>query len=269
MLLYLQDKHITIMCTHITKDYLAPFFLGLMDGNGSIQVNHSRKKILQFRMVIKLKFNPRNYATLSLIASHLGGTLRENQGFIFWSENHQRRCVSLLCLLKQYPPLTKRMQCQLAFFQENLKRKDIDWYLSHRGDKYKTLPTKQKPYPSKVSKVVYTRYFGPWCSGFIEAKGSFVKRKNGWPSFSIAHKDEKPLLELFRDYFGGTNQVQPCKGQLYLWEVSKQSVLQNIVTHCQKNPFLPLLGQRKELQNRRIAELQECKSALFWGKKGI
>ena len=222
----------------ITKDYLAPFFVGLMDGDGSIQVNHWRKKILQFRMVIKLKENPHNCAMLTLIALHLGGTLRENNGFILWSENHQRRLVTFLCLLKQYPPLTTRIRCQVAFFKDNLVRKDTNWYLTHRVDKYKAFKT-----PLDYSKVVCTNHFGAWCSGFIEAEGCFVKRKNGWPSFSIAQKDEKLLLELLCDYFGGTNQVRLCKNKVYLWQVYKQSVLQNIVTHCQKNP---LLGQKKE-----------------------
>jgi hypothetical protein len=31
------------------------FWVGLMDGDGSIQVNHWRNKVLQFRFVIKLK----------------------------------------------------------------------------------------------------------------------------------------------------------------------------------------------------------------------
>jgi cytochrome c oxidase subunit 1 len=37
------------------SEHIKQFFVGLMDGNGSIQVNHWRKEYLQFRMVIKLK----------------------------------------------------------------------------------------------------------------------------------------------------------------------------------------------------------------------
>jgi hypothetical protein len=36
------------------------FWVGLMDGDGSIQVNHWRNKVLQFRFIIKLKNKPAN-----------------------------------------------------------------------------------------------------------------------------------------------------------------------------------------------------------------
>ena len=36
------------------KEYIKMFWVGLMDGDGSIQVNHWRKQSLQYRLVIKL-----------------------------------------------------------------------------------------------------------------------------------------------------------------------------------------------------------------------
>ena len=44
------------MHDRINKDpsYIQQFWVGLMDGDGSIQVNHWRKKDLQYRLVIKL-----------------------------------------------------------------------------------------------------------------------------------------------------------------------------------------------------------------------
>jgi hypothetical protein len=50
--------------------------VGLMDGNGSIQVNHWRFKILQYRLVIKLKYNYENVIMLNLIANFIGGFVR-------------------------------------------------------------------------------------------------------------------------------------------------------------------------------------------------
>jgi hypothetical protein len=37
------------------RDYIKKFWVGLMDGDGSIQVNHWRSRYLQYRLVIKLK----------------------------------------------------------------------------------------------------------------------------------------------------------------------------------------------------------------------
>jgi hypothetical protein len=47
-----------------------------MDGDGSIQVNHWRKKSLQFRLVIKLSNLKSNYNMLIEIAKVIGGTVR-------------------------------------------------------------------------------------------------------------------------------------------------------------------------------------------------
>ena len=47
-----------------------------MDGDGSIQVNHWRKKNLQYRLVIKLSNLDSNIKMLRIIASHFKGYVR-------------------------------------------------------------------------------------------------------------------------------------------------------------------------------------------------
>ena len=225
---------------YYSEKHIIPFFVGLMDGDGSIQVNPWRKKILQFRWVIKLKSHPQNAVMLSLLSKVMGGTVRQNNGFLYWSENHQRRLSQYISLLQKYPPLTKRLQCQLLFFQQALIRKDVDWYFAQRAHKYGQQSIMHDNSSVKCHEITY---FASWCSGFIEAEGCFSLRQKGWPSFSIAQRDERLLIEGIRDYFCGTNRVRKCHNDLYLWKVYKQSVLQNIITHCST---YPLLGQKKE-----------------------
>ena len=62
--------------TRITKKYVQKFWIGLMDGDGSIQVNHLKYKTLQYRLVIKLKNCSENMNMLVLIAKHIGGHVR-------------------------------------------------------------------------------------------------------------------------------------------------------------------------------------------------
>jgi hypothetical protein len=52
--------------------------VGLMDGDGSIQVNHWRMRNLQYRLVIKLKYTDLNKSMLIEIAKCLQGTVRIN-----------------------------------------------------------------------------------------------------------------------------------------------------------------------------------------------
>jgi hypothetical protein len=46
------------------NEYVKMFWVGLMDGDGSIQVNHWHKQSLQYRLVIKLKNLKSNYNML-------------------------------------------------------------------------------------------------------------------------------------------------------------------------------------------------------------
>src|SRR4051794_19228235 len=51
-----------------SKEYAARFWVGLMDGDGSVQVNHWRRTSLQYRLVIKLKHTSANEQMLKKIA---------------------------------------------------------------------------------------------------------------------------------------------------------------------------------------------------------
>lgn len=59
-------------------EYFLPktFWVGLMDGDGSIQVNHWRCQSLQHRLVIKLSNTTSNYKMLIKIAKVIGGSVR-------------------------------------------------------------------------------------------------------------------------------------------------------------------------------------------------
>jgi cytochrome c oxidase subunit 1 len=61
-------------------EYIKMFWVGLMDGDGSIQVNHWRNKSLQFRVIIKLSNIKSNYNMLIEIAKVIGGSVRITRG---------------------------------------------------------------------------------------------------------------------------------------------------------------------------------------------
>ena len=50
-----------------------------MDGDGSIQVNHWRKKNLQFRLIIKLKYDYLNSEMLNIFKRLIGGRVTYNK----------------------------------------------------------------------------------------------------------------------------------------------------------------------------------------------
>lgn len=118
------------------------FWVGLMDGDGSIQVNHWKQRYLQYRMVIKLKNTDANVAMLNNICAAIGGGVRVSPSYVLWVENSKDRMKSLLSLFERCPPLTTRLQCQLDFLEACLARNDFHWYITHRNHKYKSQPHK-------------------------------------------------------------------------------------------------------------------------------
>lgn len=56
----------------LTMKQFEPFFVGLLEGDGSIQVNHWKKKNLQYRILIKQKNEPLNYEMLSKVKKIYG-----------------------------------------------------------------------------------------------------------------------------------------------------------------------------------------------------
>ena len=63
----------------LSRTELGPFTIGLIDGDGSLQVNHWRKKNLQFRLVVKLSDKPRNKEILNIICNEYGGVVRKGR----------------------------------------------------------------------------------------------------------------------------------------------------------------------------------------------
>jgi len=91
-------------------EYIKMFWVGLMDGGGSIQVNHWREKSLQYRLIIKLSYLDSNYNMLIEIAKVIGGTVRiTNKGKdVIWVVDDKNKVKEIVKIYDTYPPLTSR-----------------------------------------------------------------------------------------------------------------------------------------------------------------
>ena len=68
----------------LLKGALAPFVVGLIDGDGSLKVNHWRHTSFQYRLVVKLAMTPGNLFMLIAISMVYGGRVRpEAPGALF------------------------------------------------------------------------------------------------------------------------------------------------------------------------------------------
>lgn len=211
------------------------FWVGLMDGDGSIQVNHWRKKNLQFRLIIKWKFLESNYRMLILIAQVVGGNVRitKNKENVIWVVDNKEAIISIIKIFEQYPPLTSRKICQLKFLIECLKHNDVDRYLAERDQKYDNLSLILN------APFVVPFYFQAWLAGFVEAEGCFSFGPNSHPSFSVGQNNDLYLLEAIKSELKITTQIllRP-KGVFYILTAYRRETLQNIIKYFENYPLL-------------------------------
>jgi hypothetical protein len=238
-------------------DYIIQYWVGLMDGDGSVQVNIWRKKGLQYRLVIKLRNDceKRNISLLEKIQKTIGGGVKveKSQKNVIWVENHKKKICEIISHFEKYPPLTSRLFFQLQFLKECMKKQDINWYLQNRNKKYKISP---KPCTLLLKNENGYKRYKRWISGFIEAKGSFTCRSGSSKSqsFSISQKGEAVLLQQISQFFGAktkarlyvnSKQKKLFKDKLfveeeqgfYILEIYNKDVLQNLISHCTLYPF--------------------------------
>ena len=221
------------------KEYIKMFWVGLMDGDGSIQVNHWRKQSLQYRLVIKLSNLKSNYNMLVEVAKVIGGTVRitGKQADVIWVVNKKEEILEVIKIFDNYPPLTSKKICQLAFLKTCLTETSVEKYLSTRDTKFKE--------QSAIINANFNvpTYFKAWLSGFIEAECCFSIRKTKAYSFSIGQNDDVYLIDAIKQYFQISNKVRNPYGNFYFIEVYKIEVLAKIVAHCTN---YPLLGEKLE-----------------------
>ena len=223
------------------KEYIKMFWVGLMDGDGSIQVNHWRKQYLQYRLVIKLSNLKSNYNMLVEVAKVVGGTvmITGKQADVIWVVNKKEIIIEIIKIFDTYPLLTSKKICQLAFLKTCLTETSVEKYLFTRDIKFK----QQFTIINANTNMKIPTYFKAWLSGFIEAEGCFSIRKTKAHSFSIGQNDDVYLIDAIKQYFEVPNKVRNPYGNFYFIEVYKKEVLAKIVAHCTN---YPLLGEKLE-----------------------
>ena len=221
------------------NEYIKMFWVGLMDGDGSIQVNHLCKKSLQYRLIIKLKYLKSNYNMLINIAKIIGGNvIITNKKEVIWVMDKKETIINTIKIFVKYPPLTSRLICQLEFLKVCLPDNSVNNYLNKRNFKYNSQSNIIKQFNNNFN---FPYYFSGWLSGYIEAEGCFSIREKGNHSFSIAQNNDYYLINLIKNFFNLTIKIKnPCK-TFYSLETYKKETLNNIISHCS---LYPLLGEK-------------------------
>lgn len=202
------------------KTYIEQFFVGLLEGDGTItsNLNSNKSNSIIIRIVISLNNLQENVTMLNKIKQNIGGRVvieRKNK-YVTWIASNKNDLTKVFVILAKYPLLTARKQCQLDFVKNCLLEKDIGNFLINRNNKYSNKKTILEDF-AKIDKLPL--YFAPWLSGFIEAEGNFnlVFNEKGvlrGSKFSIGQNDEIHILNWIKFYFNSNNSISKDKPKI-------------------------------------------------------
>lgn len=225
----------------IVEIYIKPFFVGLLEGDGSIHIGKNKGNKSYGIFCISLKYLQENEEMLKLLVKHIGGTVNyeKKNGVIIkvkWWAISKKAVNNCLAILEEYPLLTSRKICQLQHLKNCIRNNDWEYHVKTRDSKY-----------SEQQKIINKKfdlppYFAPWLSGFIEAEGCF--RKN---SFYISQNNDWYILNGIKTFYGSHHKIginkdlRPRKSEpqpQYRISISGKPSIRNILIHINNNPLL-------------------------------
>jgi hypothetical protein len=234
------------------RTYIEQFFVGLLEGDGTITTDLPQYNTVRVRIVISLKNLPENVSMLNIIKDNIAGRVRiERQDkYVTWIADSKEDLLKVFIILAKYPLLTVRKQSQLEFAKDSLVNPDTLNFYENRDLKYQN---KESLLKHQLSVSELPSYFAPWLSGFIEAEGNFslIFNEKGQlrkSTFTIGQNDELHVLNWIKLYFKSNNAIlkdKPKEGKkfeyyrLYLYNSESRKLL---FEHFDK---YPLLGYKK------------------------
>ena len=238
------------MCYKILDKKKVGFFLGLLENDGSIQVNPCKKRYLQFRVIIKMKYTPKNHEMLSQIRDFLGFFkiyIRNN--FILLVENDHKQLKKLIKLIDFYGLLLTKVRHKYLIFKYALENNITysEWIIINNN--INSLPYKTIQEYSFDDIMKYP-YLNDWLLGFIQAKSCFYIRKSGTHSFSISQKDDLVIIQIIKEIFLLPNKIQIKSNNLYFIESYNRQSIEKIIDFCKDN----LKGEKKLQFNEFISK---------------
>lgn len=236
-------------------NYFEQFFVGLLEGNGSITVNYLSDRYKRIRIFIALKNIEKNRFMLDLLAKYIGGrvAIERSNSYVTWYATSKTDLAKVFAVLARYPLLTTKKQCQLEFAKNYIinSNKDISRVEFHnlRDNKYKNQEVMLENYDKNFKLPIY---FPAWFSGFAEGEGQFklVKSANDTiksSQFVIGQMYEKHILRAILLYFNSEDKKISFKLErsaaeravfYYKIHLSGKYFCSSLVSHFNSYPLL-------------------------------
>lgn len=230
----------------IPYQFLA-FIVGLIDGDGYIQITRSTKGFITIKLVITIHLE--DLSTLEYIHSVL------KLGKITINRDHKSPNCSLKIsrtdLQEVLFPLllhhgifflteVRRAQFNLAMFILKEEIKIYDQIFSGSG-KRKEIPVLFE-LPKTALDYLNLHFFKNWIVGFTQAEGSFFVKANNDGCFQLKQRIHVQLFEAFKNIFKTSRKIGTENCMYNHFSVSSKADIQTIINFFSFSGFHPLIG---------------------------
>ena len=220
-------------------------------GDGSFQINHWKKKYLQYRVVIKLKNTPSNLKMLQDLREQFKcGTIVANEKDVLWAINHKKQIESFLKIMVKSPLINLKNSTNVKILKMLYGIKNNISYSEHSFMENKVLDEEVTNWnwpferPTILTTIPdFSEDYKWWLSGFVEAEGCFCIRKNGNQSFSVSQKTDKLMIESVKAYFKIPNKILQKKDGTFVLETYNSKNCFSIIEFFES---YPLKGEKNE-----------------------
>nr|YP_010691060.1 LAGLIDADG endonuclease [Phellinus igniarius]WBU93161.1 LAGLIDADG endonuclease [Phellinus igniarius] len=236
------------------------FLVGLIDGDGYIQITKTTKGFITIKLVIGLSLE--DLSSLEYIHSVL------KIGKITISRDHKNPNCKLIInktdLQEVVFPLlihhniffltqNRRKQFDLALylFQNNLKSFENISNVNNIPSLFEL--------PETASEYLKLKFFRNWLVGFTNAEGSFCLKQNNDGCFQLKQQIHVQLFEAFKLLFETKRKIGIEKNKYAQFSVSSKTDIQKVIKFFSFSGLHPLIGLKNIQYFKWLTDLQNSR----------
>jgi hypothetical protein len=219
------------------------FLVGLIDGDGYIQITKTTKGFIAIKLVISLHLE--DLSTLEYINSIL------KIGKITINRDHRSpNCKLIINRTDLQEILFPLLIHHNIFFLTDTRRAQFDlcMYIFNNDLKvFELIPNINKintnfNYPTKASDYLKLTFFNNWLVGFTNAEGSFLIKSNNDACFQLKQRIHVELFEAFKLLFNTNRKISIEKDNYNQFSVSSKTDIQTVIQFFSFKGNHPLIG---------------------------
>ena len=233
------------------------FLVGLIDGDGYIQITKTTKGFITMKLVIGLGLD--DLSTLEHIHSVL------KLGKITICKDHLNpNCKLIINKTDLQEVVFPLLIHHNIFFLTNTRRNQFElamYILKNNLKHFKNIPnindiSNTFNLPETASDYLNLKFFRNWVVGFTNAEGSFLIKSNndGW--FQLKQRTHIQLFEAFKLLFDTNRKIGIEMDRFVQFSVSSKNDIQKVIDFFSFSGLHPLIGLKSIQYFRWLTNLQ-------------